>query len=81
MRHIGWNEVCKPADTSWKGSILENADENSSFYFVHLLTAVPTHQKYRLADCYYNGQLISAVIGKKMFMAVSFILRKAGSGF
>lgn len=76
--HIGWNEISAPLDISWKGSILCNIPENSSFYFVHSYTAVPALHKDRLADCYYNGQLIAAAIKRDNQYGCQFHPEKSG---
>ncbi len=60
--HIGWNELKTPANRSWSRTILDGIVENSSVYFVHSYTCVPSNPSDRLADTYYNGRKISAVI-------------------
>lgn len=60
--HIGWNEIHPPESTSWHNSILRETADGTPFYFVHSFTAVPDQHSHRLADCYYNGVLISAAI-------------------
>lgn len=76
--HIGWNEICAPAGISWEESILKNTPENSSFYFVHSFTAVPALPEHRLADCYYNGQVIAAAIRKDNLYGCQFHPEKSG---
>ncbi len=78
--HIGWNEICFPAGISWEGSILNNTPEKSSFYFVHSFTAIPALHDHRLADCYYNGQLIAAAIRKDNLYGCQFHPEKSGKG-
>ncbi|WP_279384303.1 glutamine amidotransferase-related protein [Geotalea toluenoxydans] len=51
----------------------------SSFYFVHSFTAVPDHKEHRLADCYYNGQLISAAIKRENLYGCQFHPEKSGT--
>jgi len=76
--HIGWNEIYAPVGISWEGSILGNTLENSSFYFVHSYTVVPSLHEHRLADCYYNGQLIAATIRSGHMYGCQFHPEKSG---
>lgn len=76
--HIGWNEINAPTGISWKGTILGSTPENSSFYFVHSFTAMPVLFEHRLADCNYNGQLISAAIRKDNLYGCQFHPEKSG---
>lgn len=76
--HIGWNEISPPASISWEKSILYGTQENTSFYFVHSFTAEPSKHEHRLADCYYNGQLISAAIRKDNLFGCQFHPEKSG---
>lgn len=76
--HIGWNEICAPASISWDESILSNTLEKSSFYFVHSYTVVPDQYEHRLADCYYNGQLIAATIKFRNMYGCQFHPEKSG---
>lgn len=76
--HIGWNEISAPSGIFWKETILNNTAENSSFYFVHSFTAVPALHEHRLADCYYNGQLIAAAIRKDNLYGCQFHPEKSG---
>lgn len=76
--HIGWNEICEPVGISWQGTLLDTSTEDSSFYFVHSFTAVPARHEYRLADCYYNGQLIAAAIRKGNLYGCQFHPEKSG---
>lgn len=76
--HIGWNEIVTPVGIEWNGTILQDTSPNSSFYFVHSFTAVPTYHEHRLADCYYNGQLISAAIKKNNLYGCQFHPEKSG---
>lgn len=76
--HIGWNDIYAPSGILWEGSILENTQENSSFYFVHSFTAQPALHEHRLADCYYDGQVIAAAIRKNNLYGCQFHPEKSG---
>jgi imidazole glycerol-phosphate synthase subunit HisH len=77
--HIGWNEISAPESISWEGTILKDTIPRSSFYFVHSFTAVPTLHEHRLADCYYDGQLIAAAIRNNNMYGCQFHPEKSGS--
>lgn len=79
--HIGWNQLTLPIGRKksfWRNSILEGLAENSSTYFVHSYTAVPTDDAVRLADSFYGGRLISAVIRKDNLYGCQFHPEKSG---
>jgi glutamine amidotransferase len=77
--YIGWNElICPPTVTSWKGSILSKLLPGDSTYFVHSFTCVPEDEDNRLADCYYDGQRISAAIKKGNLYGCQFHPEKSG---
>lgn len=77
--HIGWNELlCPPAITSWKNSILSELSPGQSTYFVHSFTCVPAEERNRLADCYYDGQRISAAIKAGNLYGCQFHPEKSG---
>lgn len=79
--HIGWNELRLPQTKTpdwWCGSILSNSMEGDAAYFVHSFTAVPTCSEHRLADVYYGGRLISAVIRKGNIYGCQFHPEKSG---
>jgi len=78
--HIGWNELRKPIpETSWDDTILEGIHEGMSTYFVHSFTAVPTSDEYRLADCFYNGRKVSAIIRRGNLYGCQFHPEKSGN--
>lgn len=77
--YIGWNELVYPATvTSWEGSILARFLLGQSAYFVHSFTCVPEDEGHRLADCYYDGQRVSAVIRKNNLYGCQFHPEKSG---
>ncbi|MGE5415636.1 MAG: imidazole glycerol phosphate synthase subunit HisH [Acidobacteriota bacterium] len=77
--HIGWNGLVKPAsDRNWSGSILDGIPEGTSYYFVHSFTAVPDKPEHRLADCLYNGCLVSAAIRSGSLYGCQFHPEKSG---
>ena len=78
--HIGWNELVPAgAKENWEGTILDGIAPASSAYFVHSFTAVPLNPNHRLADCYYDGRLVSAVISSGNVWGCQFHPEKSGS--
>jgi len=61
--HIGWNEL-RPSngDETWDKSVLRDVEKGSYTYFVHSYAVEPADDSYRVADCYYDGRRISAVV-------------------
>lgn len=77
--HIGWDELVLPfQEISWAGTILADIEPGTTAYFVHSFTAVPSNLELRLADCNYNGRLISAVIRSEMLYGCQFHPEKSG---
>jgi glutamine amidotransferase len=77
--HIGWNGI-EPSSGSdrWGGTILRNIPHETSFYFVHSFTAVPENEEHRLADTFYNGRRLLAVIKKGNLCGSQFHPEKSG---
>lgn len=76
--HIGWNELVRPEGVSWVGSILEGIPEKTAAYFVHSFMAAPAHPEHRLADCIYDGRVVSAAIRIGMAVGTQFHPEKSG---
>lgn len=77
--HIGWSRLEKPTPaTEWRGTILDGVEPGSTCYFVHSFTAVPADDKYRLADCDYHGQRISAALRAGNVFGTQFHPEKSG---
>jgi glutamine amidotransferase len=79
--HIGWSNLALPESKSpkwWEESILQGLTERDAVYFVHSYTASPADEQYRLADTYYGGRLISAVIRKNNLYGCQFHPEKSG---
>src|SRR3989344_4711790 len=78
--HVGWNSI---KDTTGKDTfeegILRNIKQGSSFYFVHSYTPLPAHEEERIADTYYGGIRIAAVIRKGNLYGCQFHPEKSGS--
>lgn len=77
--HIGWNAlVLPPARPGWEGSVLADVPFGSFFYFVHSFTAVPQRDEHRLADCHYDGLVISAMAQREHLLGAQFHPEKSG---
>lgn len=74
--HIGWNALMPASD--WNDTILKGIEPGEAVYFVHSYTAVPLDSKYRLADCDYNGRVISAAIRFGNLYGCQFHPEKSG---
>ncbi len=76
--HIGWNGLVAPSCAKWDNTILAGIPADSTVYFVHSFTAVPDNDENRLADAYYGGRLISAVIRQGNIYGCQFHPEKSG---
>jgi glutamine amidotransferase len=77
--HIGWSGLLLPDGLSgWQGSILEGLVPGDAVYLVHSFTVQPDDNAYRLANCDYNGQVISAAMRKGNVYGMQFHPEKSG---
>ncbi len=91
--HIGWSSLVVPpararlASTSprdpgadpWQGTILEGVPNGEEMYFVHSFTAFPADETDRLADCHYDGLVISAAVGRGHLYGAQFHPEKSAA--
>jgi glutamine amidotransferase len=71
--HIGWNALVPPgAATGFSHPILDGVALREAVYFVHSFTPVPSDDTFRVADAFYNGRRISAVIAKGSVVGCQF---------
>jgi len=78
--HIGWRPLSIPAEHSgWKDSILEGISPGESVYLVHSYSMVPANDAHRLADCDYDGRMISAAVRKENVYGCQFHPEKSAS--
>lgn len=77
--HIGWNNIvpCR-GEESWRGSILQGVPAGAQGYFVHSFTPVPEQESHRLADAWYLGLRLSAVIARGRAFGCQFHPEKSG---
>jgi glutamine amidotransferase len=77
--HIGWNGLLKPyPGKNWQGTILQGLQPEDAVYFVHSFTCVPAQEKFRLADCIYDGRIISAAVHSGALHGCQFHPEKSG---
>lgn len=79
--HVSWNTLTVPQNMKyddWSETLLENIAEGSPVYFVHSYTAWPSNENHRLADTFYDGRRISAVIRKDNLYGCQFHPEKSG---
>ena len=58
--HIGWNGIVPARD--WTGTVLEGVERGAATYFVHSYAPEPGDRRDRLADAFYDGCPICAVV-------------------
>jgi glutamine amidotransferase len=77
--HIGWADITSATGGEvWTDTILQNTKQGTPFYFVHSFTAFPRCAENRLADTWYNGRQVSAVIRKGSLYGCQFHPEKSG---
>lgn len=78
--HVGWNSITDATGKEmFEEGILRGIKQGSSFYFVHSFTPVPSHEEERMADAYYGGIRIAAVIRKGNLYGCQFHPEKSGA--
>jgi imidazole glycerol-phosphate synthase subunit HisH len=78
--HIGWNRLRWPSPSiDWSHTILAGLEPGVEVYFVHSFTAVPSCEDNRLANCDYDGCIISAVIKSGSLYGCQFHPEKSGA--
>jgi glutamine amidotransferase len=76
--HIGWGSLVKPPSVDWAETLLDGIAEGTPCYFVHSYTGVPADDRHRLADCDYNGRVVSAAVRTGKVYGVQFHPEKSG---
>lgn len=77
--HIGWSElVYAGGRENWRGGVLEAVTAGSSVYFVHSFMAVPDDPTDCLANCLYEGQVLTAAVAHGNVSGCQFHPEKSG---
>lgn len=62
LPHVSWNELQKPNNVSWDGTIFEEVNPEENMYFVHSFAAVPENESHVLSlTNYSDSQFCSSV--------------------
>ena len=62
LPHVSWNEIQKPNNVSWGGTIFEDISPEEDMYFVHSFMAVPESESHMLSlTSYSDSQFCSSV--------------------
>ena len=75
--HIGWTSLVVLED-GWDDPILDGVEQGAEVYFVHSFTAHPQESKNRVADAYYGGQRVSAIVKSGNTYGTQFHPEKSG---
>ena len=77
--HIGWSELSIPKHKKeWNSDLMNLTHPGDSVYFVHSFMAQVNHKEHEIANCYYGGISISAVIGVDNIYGCQFHPEKSG---
>jgi glutamine amidotransferase len=77
--HIGWNELkVSYGRDGWDNTLLNGLVDSAAVYFVHSFAVSPEDSNIRLADCNYEGFIISAAIQKNRIFGCQFHPEKSG---
>jgi len=76
--HVGWNTIFSPKESSWQGTILDPADKNNQFYFVHSYILEPELKENILALTTYGGKTFCSAIKKGNIYGCQFHPEKSG---
>ena len=77
--HIGWNELIPPSDgKSWGKTILKDIKPKSPVYFLHSFVANPIKNEHVLANCDYNGIILTSIIYSGNIYGCQFHPEKSG---
>lgn len=78
--HIGWNRLHpSQGGRSWDETILAQVPQQDAVYFVHSFMTEPADERHRLADCFYDGQRLTAAIARDAIIGVQFHPEKSAA--
>lgn len=77
--HIGWGELMRSdVCDNWSDTLLQDIKEGQSTYFVHSYMSMPSDDSDRIADCFYGGHKVPAVIRRNQIIGCQFHPEKSG---
>jgi len=78
--HIGWTSLSvSDSYANWDNTILGNNVSGDAAYFVHSFMATPLDTRHCIADCYYGGHKVVAVIQRDNTIGCQFHPEKSGN--
>ena len=77
--HIGWYSLVVAEGAEWDQTILKHLTPRDAVYFVHSYMAVPDDPAVRIADCFYGGNRIPAVVESRNIYGCQFHPEKSQS--
>ena len=79
LPHMGWNNLYEAENfNSWNKTLLEDNKKMDEMYFIHSYMVVPSDSSHRVADCFYGGHKISAVVMRNNIVGCQFHPEKSG---
>lgn len=77
--HIGWAGLTPAAGRQdFQNGLLPQLRTSDALYFVHSFMASPSDAAHRIADVFYGGQRVCAVIGRGSVFGCQFHPEKSG---
>jgi glutamine amidotransferase len=77
--HVGWSSISQAeGGRPWSETPLAGIPFESAVYFVHSFMAAPSDNAHRVADCMYEGEVISAAVGRDNHFGCQFHPEKSG---
>jgi len=76
---IGWSGLQLAENhVQWSETILRESPVGAEMYFVHSFMASPTDQNHRIADYFYAGNRVPAVVSRENVIGCQFHPEKSG---
>ncbi len=72
LPHISWNNLIEPVEKKWNGTILEDLNPSSEFYFVHTYAAEPDDESDILSLTNYSGLNFCSSVKKNNIYGFQF---------
>lgn len=77
--HIGWKSLVKQSEsTNWRETVLQDILVSAKVYFAHSYSAHLENETQGLANCFYDGQKITAAIQYNNVFGCQFHPEKSG---
>jgi glutamine amidotransferase len=76
--HIGWAALTAAGRQSWRETPLQDVTGDDALYFVHSFMANPSDSGDRVADVFYGGVRVCAMIGRGRVWGSQFHPEKSG---